>query len=205
MTNSSVLSLDGLENYAEALQQLKEGNDRFVRGDPQHPHADAEWRTGLLAGQHPFAAILGCSDSRVPPELLFDQGMGDLFVVRVAGHAIDDDVAGSIGYAVRHLDTRLVVVLGHSDCGAITAALAPKADREREPVSIRNLLGRLDPAIRDIPSGLPDNERVRVAVEANVRWWVGHLQSETELQKSSAGTTITGAIYDLATGRVEYI
>lgn len=189
----------------QALQRLKKGNERFAGDSPKHPRADASWRSELLAGQHPFAVIVGCSDSRVPPELIFDQGAGDLFIVRVAGHAIDDDVVGSIAYAVRHLGTRLVVVLGHGDCGAITAALAPKSDRHQEPVSIRRLLERLDPAMQEVPPGLPDNERIQVAVEANVSWTVNRLQSQPDYKIALAEATIVGAVYDLETGRVSFL
>ncbi len=189
----------------QALERLKNGNNRFAGDSPEHPRADASWRGELLAGQHPYAVVVGCSDSRVPPELIFDQGAGDLFIVRVAGHAIDDDVAGSIAYAVRHLGTRLVVVLGHGDCGAITAALAPKTDRHQEPTSIRHLLERLDPAIQDVPVGLSDNDRIQAAVEANVLWTVNRLQSHTDYKSALAEATIVGAVYDLETGKVSFL
>jgi carbonic anhydrase len=189
----------------QALQRLQKGNNRFAGDQPKHPRADAEWRTGLLDGQRPFAVVVGCSDSRVPPELLFDQGAGDLFVVRIAGHAIDDDVAGSIGYAVRHLGVRLVVVLGHSDCGAVTAALAPITDRDQEPASIRRLLERLDPAIRDVSPGLSGSERVQAAVETNVRWTVEKLQTHPDYKPAMAEATIVGAMYNLETGKVIFL
>src|SRR5262245_66597044 len=98
---------------SEAIKRLTEGNARFVDGKTKHAHESADWRKHLIATQKPFATILGCSDSRVPVELVFDQGFGDLFVVRVAGNVVAPDVVGSLAYAIAHLGTRLVVVLGH--------------------------------------------------------------------------------------------
>lgn len=128
-------------NAAEALARLKSGNARFVEGRTRHAHEGADWRKQLVADQKPFATILGCSDSRVPPELVFDQGFGELFVIRVAGNVIDTDVAGSIQYASRHLKTQLLVVMGHEGCGAVTATLAAIDGLAEEPrfieVSVR--------------------------------------------------------------------
>lgn len=107
----------------EALQARREGNRRFATGQAIHPHQDAARREEVRPGQRPFAAILSCSDSRVPPEVIFDWGVGDLFVVRTAGHGVDDVALGSIEYAVEHLGVPLLVVLGHTRCGAVTAAL----------------------------------------------------------------------------------
>ncbi len=107
---------------AEAISKLKEGNGRYTSGNLQHPAQTTERRTELAKSQHPFAVILSCSDSRVPPEIVFDQGLGDLFVVRVAGNVIDDESLGSIEYAVDHLGVRLILVLGHQSCGAVKAA-----------------------------------------------------------------------------------
>jgi carbonic anhydrase len=106
---------------AQALDRLREGNRRFATAHAAHPHAGVAWARQLASGQHPFAVVLTCSDSRVAPELLFDQGLGDLFVVRVAGNVVDPDVIGSIEYAVDHLHTQLVIVMGHENCGAVTA------------------------------------------------------------------------------------
>ncbi len=105
----------------EALQTLLDGNKRFAAMEQTHPNQDRTRRDEVKAGQKPFAVIVGCSDSRIPPEILFDQGIGDLFIIRLAGNIVDDTALGSIEYAVDHLGTRLVVVLGHSKCGAVTA------------------------------------------------------------------------------------
>src|SRR3954451_10886779 len=108
----------------QALSRLLAGNERFVAHKERHPDESAGRRRELVSGQHPFAVILGCSDSRVAPELLFDEGLGDLFVIRVAGNIVDDDILASIEYAVEHLGTKLVVVLGHEKCGAVSAAVS---------------------------------------------------------------------------------
>src|SRR6266705_4213447 len=108
---------------AEAISKLKEGNGRYTSGNLQHPGQTTERRTELAKTQHPFASIVSCSDSRVPPEIVFDQGLGDLFIVRVAGNVINDEGLGSIEYSVDHLGTRLILVLGHQSCGAVDAAM----------------------------------------------------------------------------------
>ena len=118
----------------EALQRLIEGNDRFAKGTSSHPHESSEWRSRLREEQLPFATIIGCSDSRVPIELLFDQGFGDLFIIRVAGNVVSTDEKGSIAYAVAHLHTPLILVLGHEGCGAVTAALLPDSVLAEEPI-----------------------------------------------------------------------
>ena len=123
----------------EAMEKLIDGNDRFVQGKSIHPHESADYRESLAKEQHPFATVLTCSDSRVTPVLIFDQGIGDLFVIRVAGNVIDEDVAGSIEYAVDHLGAKLLVVLGHENCGAVSAAYhverqaVPERRRHRAP------------------------------------------------------------------------
>src|SRR4029077_7516633 len=121
----------------EALARLEAGNRRCVGGESSHEHNLANWRERFLKTQRPFATILACSDSRVPPELLFDQGFGDLFVVRVAGNVAGDDVIASIQYAIAHLDNKLIVVTGHQNCGAVSAALASDDAAEKEPPELR--------------------------------------------------------------------
>src|SRR5712671_2902143 len=114
------------------LQRLVEGNDRFVRDAPRPQHVGREWRLRLTKQQHPYATILSCSDSRVPPELIFDEGFGDLFVIRVAGHVVAHDALGSLAYAAEHLQTKLFVVMGHEGCGAVTAAVDSLSGRFKE-------------------------------------------------------------------------
>jgi carbonic anhydrase len=191
----------------EALERLKAGNMRFGSGKTRHAHEGANWRAMLRAEQHPFATILGCSDSRVPVELVFDQGFGDLFVIRVAGNVISPGVLGSIEYAVGHLRTDLVVVLGHEGCGAVTAALLAVDERLKEPQGVQGLLKLIEPGLpKDLPKDTP-RERLRAAVEANVRWSIKQLAAVPEAKKAldDAKILLVGAVYELSTGKVKFL
>lgn len=182
------------------LASLLEGNHRFAEGHRDEPHCDRDWRKALTAGQHPVATVLCCSDSRVPPELLFDQGFGDLFVVRLAGNVVDEDVEGSIEYGVLHAGTPLVMVLGHQKCGAVTAALDY---RSGEPRPIRELLQHILPVVLQAEQGSPE-ERLERAVEANIRQSVDELLEIPVLQErvDQGRLEIVGAVYDLESGLV---
>jgi len=190
-----------------ALQRLIDGNSRFAAGKPQHPHASSNRGHALEDAQHPFAVVLGCSDSRVPPELLFDQGFGDLFVVRVAGNVVDTDVTASVEYAIDHLDTPLVVVMGHSHCGAVTATIDHLADPDGEPAEVLSLLYSIEPATIGIPDDLDRAEQVASAVKQNVQLAVRRLSRVPDLRRSiKAGRIkIVGAVYDMHTGKVEML
>ena len=192
---------------AEALERLKEGNRRFAEGRVRHAHQAASWREHLRAGQQPFATILACSDSRVPPELVFDQGFGDLFVIRVAGNVVASDVIGSIGYAVAHLHTPVMVVMGHEGCGAVTAAIESLEGRGTEPKYIKALIERIEPGLAKLPSSLRGADRVHAAVEANVRWTMRQLAELPEGKRALQSRTITlaGAVYELETGIVRFL
>ena len=194
-------------NAADARQRLMDGNKRFVAGQSIHGHASGEWRKGLSAGQRPFAAILGCSDSRVPLELIFDQGLGDLFAVRVAGNVAGGDERGSLQYAVAHLHVPLVVVLGHERCGAVTAALEPESERAKEADGIQELVARIEPNLKTVPPSGNEAERVRQAVEANVRGSLQQLGEAAVLKEKIASGEIrlVGAVYDLGSGRVHWL
>ena len=192
---------------SQALQRLEEGNERFVAGTPKHPHETSAWRSALEKGQHPFAVVLGCSDSRVPPELLFDQGFGDLFVVRVAGNVVDTDVTGSIEYAIDHLDTRLIVVLGHTGCGAVQATLDHFTSPEGEPAEVVSLLYRIEPALAGMPENLPHDQQINHAVGRNVELAVRRLSRVPDLRHriSEGKIKIVGAVYDMHTGKVKML
>src|SRR5215813_10124865 len=151
----------------EALQHLIDGNERFLQGKAHLPGLRRETLAELAQGQHPFATILGCSDSRVPPELIFDAGLGELFVVRVAGNVLSPEVAGSLQYAGVHLNTRLFVVLGHEGCGAVKAALEAKLHGVRERTRIQRLVDDIMPGLRDLDQDDPPSLRLARAVEAN--------------------------------------
>src|SRR5271156_6620299 len=179
----------------EALARLKEGNQRFASGQSRHAHESAALRHQLESGQHPFAIVLGCSDSRVPVELIFDQGLGDLFVIRIAGNIITDDVIGSIEYARIHLNAQLLVILGHEGCGAVTAALEARNHASSDPHGIQTIVKLIEPAIANIDTNAPLPERLNRAVESNVRWAQQELKRLPETRDLSLHTV--GAVYDL--------
>jgi carbonic anhydrase len=153
----------------EALARLMAGNERFLRGEPRNMRTPMEILADLAIRQRPFATILGCSDSRVPPELIFDAGFGDLFIIRVAGNIVSPEVMGSLQYAGMHLKTQLFVVLGHEGCGAVQAALAAKFQGAQERPRIQLLLQNLLPGLEGIDPQLPPPQQLACAVEANVR------------------------------------
>ncbi|MBN1481119.1 carbonic anhydrase [candidate division KSB1 bacterium] len=190
----------------QALLKLTEGNERFVKGT-NHYRIDPDARASLLQGQSPFATILGCSDARVPVEHIFDQGFDALFIVRVAGNVVGPNELASLLYAALHVRTPLVVVLGHTMCGAITAALAPIEERKKEPAVIQRLLQQIDPALQDIDPLVPMPERVALAAKVNVKRMVNQLKAEPVLtQLLQAGhLMVVGAIYDLHSGKVNFI
>lgn len=191
----------------EALTELKEGNKRFVAGEVKHGHASEGWRSTLVEGQHPFAIIVGCADSRVPTELVFDQGFGDLFVIRNAGNIIAADVLGSIEYAIAHLGCKLVVVMGHESCGAVTAALMTAEERANEPLEVQDVLDDIVEGIEGVELPEDESKRVAAGVEGNVRWSVQQLVDliEERDQAGADGVQVVGSVYELSTGKVVYI
>jgi carbonic anhydrase len=190
----------------EALARLVAGNERFVRGEARFPTVQKEMLAALAKGQRPYATILGCSDSRVPPELIFDAGFGELFIVRVAGNVISPEVMGTLQYAGAHLRTPLFVVLGHEGCGAVNAALAAKHGAQ-EPARIALLLENILPGLRDLPPELAGDAEMRAAVEANVRWSMHQLRETPEGKaRMSEGTMkLVGCVYELESGRVRFL
>lgn len=196
-------------NWQAALQKLKAGNERYRASRQAHPHQNSSWRASLSEGQKPFALVLGCADSRVPPELIFDQGLGDLFVVRVAGNIIDDVVLGSIEYAAKHLDVELVVVLGHASCGAVTATMQGVATEGHLPFIAEAIAPALAAgrAAGTLPQG-NDAAAVDQGSRANARHVAAELAAAEPLL---SGLTATGkfmvlaAYYDLDTGGVEWL
>src|SRR4051812_26059729 len=167
---------------AEAFRRLVEGNGRFRRGEARFPTIQKEVLADLARGQHPYATILGCSDSRVPPELMFDAGFGELFVIRVAGNALSPDVAATMQYAGAHLKTQLFVVLGHEGCGAVQAAMATKHGGARHLSRIQVLVDGIVPGIPDPDPSLSPDVQLARAVEANVRWTMRQILATPEAQ-----------------------
>jgi carbonic anhydrase len=191
----------------EALAKLMEGNQRFLRGQARSAAFRREPLADLAKAQRPYATILGCSDSRVPPEWLFDTGLGEVFVVRVAGNSLSTEVAGSLQYAGSHLQTPLFVILGHEGCGAIAAALATKYEGEQFRSRIDILLRSILPGIADLDPQLSREERLSRAVEANVRWTVRQIldSPEGQVRQLQARMKVIGAVYEIETGRVRLL
>lgn len=194
----------------EALERLRAGNGRFVANHPEfQAHTGVNQRTELAMGQSPFAVILGCSDSRVPVEIIFDQGLGELFVIRVAGNIIGETVIGSIEFAAAQLGTRLVVVLGHSQCGAVSAAFdAHEHGEEDLSPSLRSIVNRILPSVHAVPdSQAPREAQLDLAVRQNVRTSVERLRHGSAIVEnaiSNEGLRVVGANYDLLTGVVDF-
>jgi len=194
----------------EALALLREGNRRFV-DDLRNPESLHARRIELAAGQAPFAAILGCSDSRVPVEIVFDQGLGDLFVIRVAGNIVAPSQIGSIEFAADRFGTRLVVILGHSNCGAVATTLQQlKSPRERQSRNVRAIVDLVRPAVESLlTSEFKDDlpALIRQAVRANIRASVRNLRHGSEIVRhliQNDGLLVVGAEYSLDTGEVEF-
>ncbi len=190
----------------QALALLKDGNRAFVSGQQAHPAQDRTRRQEVARGQSPFAILVTCSDSRVSPELIFDRGLGDLFIIRNAGNTIDTVAMGSIEYAVEHLKAPLLVILGHERCGAVTAAIEVVKHNVDLPGSMGEMVEPILPAVLKVqnePGDLLDN-----AVRENVRRTVSHLRTSSEpilLQPQQAGSLkVVGACYDLDDGTVDF-
>ena len=186
----------------QALQRLIEGNDRFVAGKSIHPDQTTERRVELAGGQSPFAIVLTGSDSRVAPEIFFDQGLGDLFVIRNAGNVLDDHVIGSMEYAVEHLHVPLIIVVGHEKCGAVTAAVAGG----EVPGHLHSVVDDLAPAVEQ-SKGLP-GDKVDNAVRANALRGTEILTHVEPILKEAAARTnllVDAARYDLTTGKIEIL
>ena len=203
------VTLTGTSHQAEtnvtpdsAIAELKAGNVHHVRHQYQHPHESLTRQRELVAGQHPHAEILSCADSRVPPELIFDQGLGDLFVVRVAGNVATDTEIGSLEYGAEHLQIPFLVVLGHESCGAVTAAVQG-GEAEGHIAALVNLI---KPAV-DKSRGLP-GDPVANAVRINVEMVVQQLRSSTPVLSTLVAEgklKIVGGVYSLETGKVTWL
>jgi carbonic anhydrase len=195
----------------EALERLRDGNGRFVSGASGREAFTSQTRRSLAAGQEPFAIILGCSDSRVPAEIVFDQGLGDLFVIRVAGNIVAESQVGSVEFAAARFGTRLVVVLGHSRCGAVLATLEelqqPSATQSR---NLRSIVDRVRPAVEALLATELRNDPealVREGVRANIRVSANQLRHGSEVLEQlihEEGLLVVGAEYSLETGVVDF-
>jgi carbonic anhydrase len=191
----------------EALERLIAGNGRFLQGEIRLVGLVQEAMKGLIHHQHPYATILGCSDSRVPPELIFDSGLGELFVIRVAGNVFSPEIAGSLQYAGSHLHTQLFVVLGHQSCGAVTAALKTRDDGDRHRSRIQLLIDSILPGLPSFDPTLSPTARTDQAVESNIRWTVQQILDtpEGQARRGEGKMKVVGAIFEIATGRVRFL
>lgn len=188
---------------ADAMKRLVDGNARFVAGQSQHPRQDPGQRTALAGGQAPFAVIVSCADSRTGPEILFDQGLGDLFVVRVAGNVVDDQSIGSVEYAVEHLHAPLIVVMGHERCGAISAARATVAGGGHAEGHVESLVAAIRPAVE-----ATTGQDAEATCRANVRNVVQTLRTSKPVLRpmvDSDQIRVVGAYYDLDSGAVTFL
>ena len=195
----------------EALTRLKEGNRKFVSLDRSHVEIDAGKRGDLAKEQKPFAIILGCSDSRVPAEIIFNQGLGDLFVIRVAGNIVAPSQIGSIEFAAEQFGTRLVVVLGHSLCGAVTATLSQMQQPvEGQSPNLHSIVSRIRPGLEGLlERGATENgdALLRAAVRANIDASVEQLRHGSAILEdliANDGLVVIGAEYDLETGVIDF-
>lgn len=194
-----------------AWQQLVAGNERFMRGEPEHPRQDAERRAAVSGSQHPKVAIFGCSDSRLSAEIIFDIGLGDAFVVRNAGQVISDSVIGSLEYAVSVLGVHLILVLGHDSCGAVNAAIASVGpDAVPLPPHIHDLIAPIVPAVRRVSKTRaneivdPDSIDAALVGQEHLRDTIAELLDRSELIGAAIAEgelAIVGANYRLAEGR----
>ncbi|MFJ1563657.1 carbonic anhydrase [Streptomyces erythrochromogenes] len=187
-----------------ALRELVAGNGRWRTYHERHPDQTRTVRRTLVAGQHPFAVVLGCVDSRVPPELVFDQGLGDLLTVRSAGEVLDEAVLGSIAYGVLELRIPLIVILGHQSCGAVAAAVRATEGGPLLPGHMQYLVDQIRPAV---DRGLRGAARIDAAITANVRLVRGRLAAEPEMAaRIAVGTlAVVGARYELTSQRVRRV
>ena len=193
----------------EALARLREGNARFA-ADVSRRVTTRRKRRQLAAGQEPFAIVLGCSDSRVPAEIVFDQGLGDLFVIRVAGNIVAPSQIGSVEFAAEQFKTRLVVVLGHSQCGAVLATLEQlRRPSEEQSPGLRSIVDRIGPAVRSLlaTEHASGEAMLREAVRANIRLSVDHLRHGSDILEhliGHEGLVVVGAEYSLDSGVVAF-
>ncbi|HEX3358545.1 MAG TPA: carbonic anhydrase [Tepidisphaeraceae bacterium] len=188
------------------MQRLVEGNNRFRRGESRESILRREDLLNMSKGQRPYATILGCSDSRVAPEWIFDAALGELFVIRVAGNVISSEIAGSMQYASDHLKTPLFVVLGHEDCGVVKAALDARDSGVTQRSRIHRLVESVLPGIPPPDPSLSPKAQISRAVEANVQWTIKQIRAypEVKAREGEKNVRLVGAIYCIETGEVRW-
>lgn len=196
-----------VHNPDDAIQALKDGNARFFSGQATRPELGANERRAQIIGQTPFAAILACSDSRVPVELVFDQGFGQLFVVRVAGNVVGEAGLGTLEYAIKYLDVHVVMVMGHEGCGAVAAALRPPEVNAKEPAHLQRILGKITPSLEKLPPIRDKKARMREAVINNVRHQTNILRQQDVVREAerSGKIRVIAGFYEIGSGAVDFL
>lgn len=207
MQDIAALKDADVQGPEEAIRTLQDGNARFFSGEASRPELGANERRAQIMGQTPFAAILACSDSRVPVELVFDQGFGQLFVVRVAGNVVGESELGTLEYAIKHLDVHLVVVMGHEGCGAVAAAMLPPEIIAQEPEHLRKLIERIQPSVQVLPAIRDKKARMREAVLNNVRHQVQVLRQKEVIKEAEerGQIRVIGGFYEIGSGAVDFL
>lgn len=200
-TSVAILASENIKSVSAdvAITNLVEGNTRFVNEKYLNDHISADYRKELAKGQHPFAVIVTCSDSRVSPELVFDQGLGDLFVIRTAGEVVDELEIGSIEYAVEHLGAKLVVVLGHESCGAVSAAVTGG----EMPKNIASIVNQIKPAVTKAKT--QTGNLISNAIINNVNLVVDKINNNSDVLKEMKDVKVVGAVYSLTNSKVEFL
>ena len=204
-SSNQVFERNEVKNSEEAIDLLKKGNERFVNNSLLNDNFSQEKKEDLLSnGQHPYAVILSCSDSRVPPELIFDQGLGDLFIIRNAGNVLDEVTLGSVEYGAEHLNIPLIVVLGHENCGAVKAAVESK-DEDKLEGNIASIVDKIKIPLKEVNnSSIEENELCKLCEDENIKNSVKIIKDDPiikELEEKGV-TKVIGAKYDLDTGKV---
>jgi carbonic anhydrase len=207
MEEIAKLKEPGPKTPQEAIRALKTGNSRFFGGTARRPEMSANERRAQILGQTPFAVVLGCSDSRVPIELVYDQGLGDIFSVRVAGQIVDAGTAGSFEYAIKHLKTKVLVIMGHEGCGAVKAAMLTRDELKGEPENVLHLVDKIAPGVADLPKIRDPKARMREAVMANVRKQVAVAKENPVVKEAIAKNqlAVVGAFYEISSGQVDFL
>lgn len=206
MKDVSQLKAPTIKTAEEAILALKIGNARFFSGHKGSLNFSPVERRAQILTQTPFAVVLGCSDSRVPTEIIYDQQAGDLFVIRVAGNVVEASTLGSIEYAINHLKTRVVVVMGHEGCGAVQAAMLDEAERRFESQYVQFLIDHIVPSVSKLPRIRDSKARMREAVIANVRMQVHQLKKNTVIVEAiqKKEIAVIGAYYEISSGAVDF-
>jgi len=192
----------------EALKKLVDGNERFATGNSTHPNRCDETKNALLRQQKPFVAVLSCSDSRVPVEIIFDAGLGDIFAVRTAGHVLSKEVMGSLEYAVKSLGVKLVMILGHENCGAINTAIQTYQNKSYDDLSenLKSIMNHIYPAIEKVECKDNDGDFLNASVKSNIYYQLEDLMKKDDYIKQSVENgkiAVVGAMYSLVSGKVE--